>query len=127
MGAEGYQLISIIGFVCAGAFGIATVAMFFAFHIPAVIDELSGKNAMRQVEELRARNKKAVNKRAIISNDIPMASTVKVIDDDSTEVLNNTVDEDATIVLSPEEANIYGDKLTVLNQSIEIHSNTTID
>lgn len=67
MSAELYQNISIVAFVLAAIFLIIAVILFFVFDIPAVLGELSGKTAAKQVAEIRAANKNAVAKRRPVS------------------------------------------------------------
>lgn len=67
MSAELYQNISIVAFVLAAIFFIVAVILFFVLDIPAVLGELSGKTAAKQVAEIRAANKNAVAKRRPVS------------------------------------------------------------
>lgn len=67
MSAELYQNISIVAFVLAAIFLIIAVILFFVFDIPAVLGELSGKTAAKQVAEIRAANKNVVAKRRTVS------------------------------------------------------------
>ena len=63
MSAELYQNISTVAFVLAAIFLLVAVILFFILDIPAVLGELSGKTAAKQVAEIRAANKNAVAKR----------------------------------------------------------------
>lgn len=67
MSAELYQNISMVAFVLAAIFFIVAVILFFVLDIPAVLGELSGKTAAKQVAEIRAANKNAVAKRRPVS------------------------------------------------------------
>ena len=67
MSAEQFQLMSIIGFVCMAVFLIAAAIMFFTFDIPAIIGELSGKTAAKQVAQIREQNKRPANRQKTIN------------------------------------------------------------
>lgn len=67
MSAEQFQLMSIIGFACMAIFLIAAAIMFFTFDIPAVIGELSGKTAAKQVAQIRERNKRPTSRQNTIN------------------------------------------------------------
>lgn len=56
MSAEVLQMISIIAYVLAGILGITAVILFFKLNVRAIIDDLSGKTAERQIRELRETN-----------------------------------------------------------------------
>lgn len=61
MNADVYQTISIVGFACAGVLFIIGVFLFIKFDIPALVLELSGKTAEKQVREIREQNKRMVS------------------------------------------------------------------
>ena len=46
--------ISIILFVIAVVFAIASIVIWFVFKIPEVIGDLSGRNARKSIEHMRA-------------------------------------------------------------------------
>lgn len=54
--------ISIIMFIVAAVFFVIAIILFVVFKIPFVIGDLSGKNARRSIEKLRAVNEKTGNK-----------------------------------------------------------------
>lgn len=60
--------ISIILFVIAVVFAIASIVIWFVFKIPEVIGDLSGRNARKSIEHMRAEteNKNNNKKRSLI-------------------------------------------------------------
>ena len=56
MDREVWLVISIIGYIFAGLFFITAVIMFYKLKIPAVIGDLSGRTAAKQIQEIRERN-----------------------------------------------------------------------
>lgn len=57
--AETLKLISEIAYIVAGVAFVVAVVLFILFHIPAVIGELSGRTARRNIEKIRAANEKS--------------------------------------------------------------------
>lgn len=58
MSAEILQYVSIGLFIAAAIFLLVSVALFFGLNIPAVIGELSGRRAKREIEDIRNKNEK---------------------------------------------------------------------
>ena len=54
--AETFNLISIISFIVALIFTILAVVLWFAFKIPSVIGDLSGRTAKKSIENLHKHN-----------------------------------------------------------------------
>ena len=142
MTAQGYYIISIFSFVLCGFTALFSLFLFFKLRIRAVLDDLSGKNAERQVEEIRQQNR-AFKKRASIfrgelqsyeSADEISERTALIrggmdaIESVATTVLNETtllvndVDENATIVLCSEQLE---ECITVIDV-MEIHTQEVI-
>ena len=48
-----FDMVAIIGFVCAFVCTVVAVMMFFVLHIRAVHDELTGALARRTIEQMR--------------------------------------------------------------------------
>lgn len=67
MNAEQFQMMSMIAFVCMAVFLVAAAIMFFTFDIPALIGELSGKTAAKQVAQIREQNKRPVGRQRAIN------------------------------------------------------------
>jgi hypothetical protein len=63
MNAAVFQVISIVAFSLAGVLAAVAVFLFFKLDVRAVIDDLSGKKAERQIRELRAQNLKVETNR----------------------------------------------------------------
>ena len=56
MTAQLWMIIAIAGFSLAGLSFITAVLMFIQFKIPAIIGDLTGKTAARQIEQIRQSN-----------------------------------------------------------------------
>lgn len=53
MDATTWQIISIVGYSLAGALLITAIVLFFKMKVPAIIGELTGRTAARQIQEIR--------------------------------------------------------------------------
>ncbi|MEH6993430.1 hypothetical protein V7075_12015 [Neobacillus drentensis] len=62
MDATTWLIISIVGYSLAGVLLIVVIFMFFKMNIPAIIGDLNGKTAARQIQEIREKNKLTGNK-----------------------------------------------------------------
>lgn len=139
MTAQEYNIISVCSFVFCGITALFSLFLFFKLKICSVLDELSGKNAARQVEEIRQQNR-TIKKRASILTDgaisyvmdnemseraEPIHSSSDVAQSEATTVLNETTllgndaDEYATMVLYSEQSE--EDYITVLD-IMQIHT-----
>ena len=56
--AETLSTLSFISFLLAGVFFILGVFLWFFFHIPAVIGDLTGRTARKSIAQMRAVNEK---------------------------------------------------------------------
>ena len=54
MSFQTFNVISIIGFVMAGIFLILAVVLYFVFDVSGLVNELSGKKAEREMEQIRS-------------------------------------------------------------------------
>jgi hypothetical protein len=56
MDATVWRMISIIGYFLSGVFFVAAIILFFKMNIRAIIGDLTGITAARQIQEIRERN-----------------------------------------------------------------------
>lgn len=63
MDAAAWLTISIIGYSLAGILLIVTIFLFFKMNIRAIIGDLTGRTAARQIQEIREQNKMTGTKR----------------------------------------------------------------
>lgn len=56
MEASTWTIVSIVSYSLAGLLFIFTIIMFFKLNIPAIIGDLTGKTAARQIREIREQN-----------------------------------------------------------------------
>lgn len=57
MDAAAWKIVSIAGYSLAGVLFITAILMFFRLRVLAIIGDLSGRTAARQIQEIRDRNK----------------------------------------------------------------------
>lgn len=57
MNTDILQMISIVAFSLAAVFLLIAIVLFFKLDVRAIIDDLSGKKAERQIQELREQNR----------------------------------------------------------------------
>jgi hypothetical protein len=125
MNAEVLQMISIIAFIVAAVLAVAAVILFFKLDVRAVVDDLSGKKAERQIRELRAQNRKVEANRNgnILYNRLPGTGKDQEVQEESTEKLATAKQttrsaEEATTLLDNEETTVLAQEegTTVLEQ-----------
>lgn len=144
MTAELYQNISIVAFVLAAIFFIVAVILFFVFDIPAVLGELSGKTAAKQVAEIRAANKNVVAKRRTVSastattqkatgkltqnktNQLAKANQTNKIDETELLVENTGGDNYETELLSSETELLQPETELLTNETTLLSPETTL-
>lgn len=111
--ADLFSTLSVISFVVAGVFSALAIAFRFAFKIPAVIGDLSGRTAQKSIEKMRENNEKSGKKNYKSSEKNlgrgKLTETMEGIrrNNDETGLLNEnlakTVDEQETGILLEEE------------------------
>ncbi|SDM85240.1 hypothetical protein [Bacillus sp. OK048] len=62
MSATTWLMISIVGYSLAAVLLIVVIFMFFKMNIPAIIGDLNGKTAARQIQKIREQNQLTGNK-----------------------------------------------------------------
>lgn len=60
MNAQILQLISVTAFIVSGILLSIAVILFFRLEVPAIINDLNGKTAARQIRELREKNRQSL-------------------------------------------------------------------
>lgn len=130
MSAELYQNISIVAFVLAAIFLLVAVILFFTFDIPAVLGELSGKTAAKQVAEIRAANKNAVAKRRKVSTSASTTqrATGKLKQNKTNQLtkINQTNKIDETELLQPETEMLVEDTTLLSPETTLLNEETTL-
>lgn len=104
MSVELQETLSVVAFILAGVFFLASIVLFFVLRIPNVIGYLTGSNKQKAIDRIKVRNS-SLNEAS--SGDLSssasgnLSKTQKIgtmrLDDASTTVLNNVGD---TTVLS---------------------------
>lgn len=148
MNADVLELISIIAFVCAATLCVITIVMFFKMNIRAIVDDLSGKKAERQIREMREQNKLAESRvrmpMDLVSRNAyqterqgaasgRMETSLLVEDtvwlDEETAMLDEgtTVLDEGTIVLE-EETTVLSGETTLLDEgTVMLETETTLE
>ncbi len=57
MSAETLQMISVIAFILGGILLAVAILLFFVLDVRGLIDDLNGKTAVRQIQQLREQNR----------------------------------------------------------------------
>ncbi len=152
MTAQVYGIISISSFVLSGMMLLASIFLFYKLKIKAVIGELSGKTAAKQVEEIRRQNR-TVKKRAsvlmgegktnllgeqtslfaeeteMLQEETTVLGAVDLSSDVGTTVLNETIvlqseNDEVTTILS--QGVQEDEEYMVLDEIMEIHTEEVI-
>lgn len=142
MDAGIFQTLSYIAFGIAGVFLIISIILFIKFDVVALIGELSGRTAEKQVQAIREQNRSGVSRNReiflntesnIVENDIGQRKELK---EEGTVVLGEVECEEGTVVLAEttkeattEEATTVLSQettLVMLEDEIEIHTSETI-
>ena len=143
-----YQIISNLGFICAGIFFVITIVLFFVFDVVHLYGQITGRNAQKRVKELREqsrqRNRRSVEMRYNFSNEEfrvekeqvdnintddedlqtePLKRDLKAIENDTT-ILKYQKEEETVVLNIQEEGTVVleteGDSTTLLNASNNI-------
>lgn len=60
--AEILSTVSLVSYLAGAVFGAAAIVFWFLFKIPSIIGDLSGRNARKSIQKMRANNEKSGNK-----------------------------------------------------------------
>lgn len=129
MSASIYQMISIAGLLLAAVFLVVAVILFFAFDIPALIGELSGKTAAKQVAEIREKNRKAVSKRQMMEHiGLPVVVEKQKEVSEETVLLNEETEQlsEETTLLSENKEEHIEDYFEIVQSLEELHTNIIV-
>ncbi len=98
MNAEFFQIVSIIAFAMAIIFLVLAIILFFKLDIPAVIGELSGKTAAKQVAEIREQARIQALKRRPVSEyrepeeaSSPQYTDIQVVEEQTVLLVEETM------------------------------------
>lgn len=125
MSIENLQLMSIISFAIGGVLLVVALILFFRLDIRSVWNELSGKTAEKQIQELRVQNRKThenkmaysvMNSQEYVTQKIKSGKINMPQEEIDTVCLNN-IEED-TMVLCEERTGVL-EGTVVLSESEE--------
>ena len=114
-----YELLFIIGLVCAivaGIFLAVSVILFFAFNIPSLRKDMSGSLQQKQIEEIRKSSSDAINRRRKGNVFEELERTAKV-KKHNTHSLNVGPTTDFTMVLGDEGTVVLDEGTVVLDEN----------
>ncbi|WML58831.1 hypothetical protein [Neobacillus sp. PS2-9] len=80
MNAITWQIISIVGYSLAAALLITAIVLFFKMKIPAIIGELTGRTAARQIQEIRERRENKRQKPMVFDIEPGLAAVTPVLE-----------------------------------------------
>lgn len=137
MTVQTYNMISIVSFSLSGIALMVSIFLYFKLQIRSVINQLTGKTAEKQVEEIRKQNRTMKKHADILMRDAnyqqnptePISEKTTVLSDElleeGTVVLNSMINvlEDGTELL--DEAKTESEYITLLDV-IEIHTQEII-
>lgn len=107
MNAEIFQSISIAAFICSGILFTLAVFLYFKMDVRAIVDDLSGKTAEKQIRQLREQNRKT----PVLNRGIP--ATAKLEFPENTQQLGQKPEE-STVLLQQEPDTVLLEEDTVL-------------
>lgn len=129
MSASIYQIISVAGFVLSAVFLVVAVILFFAFDVPAIIGELSGRTAAKQVAEIREKNRKVVSKRQMVEHiGVPVVVEKQKEVSEETVLLNEETAQlsEETTLLSDNKGEMVEDYFEIVQSLEELHTNIIV-
>ena len=121
------EALFIIGIVCAALGGVgllASVGMFFGFHIPLLLKDCNGSLEQQQIEEIRkknsgeARNKGKVNAFAALEKEAreqTVRTVEEYVEDVETSALSVSAEAGGTAVLQSSAKSVNPDFLIEKN------------
>ena len=134
-----FQGLSIACLVLGVVFLVTSVILFLALDVVALLGELSGKNAAKQVQVIREQSKKAAVARQIFEGGALRERSGALQKTDKIETVEATVplsmtwqqksveDEEPTTVLTDEEATTVLSDIQILDNVAGIHTEEVID
>lgn len=142
MSAGLFEIISIVAFTLAAIFALISIALFFKLNVKAIIDDLSGKKAERQIRAYREQSVVARKKIDIVSEQRNYYDPLPKEKEESTERIpqvnseekRDSVDNSESTMLLSEEAtmvledanNIGNQKYTIIMDELVIHTGEEI-
>lgn len=140
MNATTWLIIAIVGFSLSGITLIAAIFIFIKLDIPAVMGELSGKTAAREIQAIRAasESEKTEKTEDTKENNIKKSAMAlahlskrldKAADMDTTEKMNDADKERHTKALKSErytEPLVKQHKTSILSRNNEVRAHATV-
>jgi len=142
--ATDWFIVSVVGYSLAGLLFIIAIIMFFKLKIPAVIGDLSGRTAAKQIQELRKRNSSTgiklykpdvfniergkLTEPVKNSDKLTRETMVNQPEDPSlaTVVLNDeTTPYQETMLLTEETELLFDDRTEVLDEDVTVAADET--
>lgn len=133
MNAGVLEVISIVAFVLAAIFAVLSVVLFFRLNVRAIVDDLSGKKAERQIRAYREQGAVSRKRVSTVSNQrdyynpatqrtsnvterLPVPSATKAKEEEGTMLLA----EEGTMLLAEEGTALLSNSQDTSKQSYNI-------
>lgn len=123
MNAGELGVISIVAFVLATIFAILSVVLFFRLNVRAIIDDLSGKKAERQIRAYREQGTVSRKRVSTVSNQRDYYNPVPQKTCNVTEklpVMSETKAEEGTMLLAEEATMLLNNNQDTSTQSYNL-------
>ncbi len=117
--------ISVISFIVMTVLLVVTIILFFVYNIPAVIGDLTGKTARKQVAEIREQNRNIGIRKNVIRDYESVVNNEKLTEylseetvllDSNTELLQETTlllpqDSENSFIVTKDIVIVHSDKI----------------
>ncbi|MEE1100688.1 MAG: hypothetical protein U0K86_04310 [Agathobacter sp.] len=125
MSTEQLEIITNICFLLALVFLCMSIILFFLLDILSIVREMTGKNAKKQVDEIREQRRRLRERQKNVTDFKPSSVAVaRKIYEEKKEVL-----EEETVLLEEETTILLSEKnrLVVYEEIMEIHTDESIE
>lgn len=123
--ADTYRLLSIIMFISAGCFGIASIVVFIVLRVDRAIGNVTGITAKRTIKRQNKEIHKSINRvkryeyEKLNLAEIDEKTTAKLNDEDKTELLKNKETEEDITEMIDSTAVLVNNKNDLMDNNMD--------
>lgn len=123
--ADTYRLLSIIMFISAGCFGIASIVVFIVLRVDRAIGNVTGITAKRTIKRQNEEIHKSINRvkryeyEKLNLAEIDEKTTAKLNDEDKTELLKNKETEEDITEMIDSTAVLVNNKNDLMDNNMD--------
>lgn len=123
--ADTYRLLSIIMFISAGCFGIASIVVFIVLRVDRAIGNVTGITAKRTIKRQNEEIHKSINRvkryeyEKLNLAEIDEKTTAKLNDEDKTELLKNKETEEDITEMTDSTAVLVNNKNDLMDNNMD--------